>query len=181
MVKEYGADAVFDYVCLLYFFSSQLCLPKLTVRMKREAGCGKRINNFTNNQLENVFDAISIGSSVAICMEAIGVRGGTYVSTRAAILELSRKDVKLCSMIAFTAIGKPFSIVPGGSVIPIQHEHRNFAARFVSHVETLLKDGKLKPHPQEIGKNGLQGILEGIQRLREENVRGVKLVYRIDN
>jgi hypothetical protein len=35
-------------------------------------------------------------------------------------------------------------------------------------------------HPPKVGKDGLQGVLDGLVQLKEGKVTGVKLVYRVD-
>lgn len=45
--------------------------------------------------------------------------------------------------------------------------------------QRLLEEGLLRAPPIEIGKGGLGGVFEGLQRMREGGVSGVKLVYRI--
>lgn len=45
--------------------------------------------------------------------------------------------------------------------------------------EELFREGKLKPHPIRVGKDGLVGVFEGMQEMREGRVSGVKLVYRV--
>jgi hypothetical protein len=53
------------------------------------------------------------------------------------------------------------------------------AVRFAEVAEQLLAEGKIKPHPKDVRDNGLEGVLAGIQDLREKKVRGIKLVYRL--
>ena len=45
--------------------------------------------------------------------------------------------------------------------------------------ERLVHDGKLKPHPVKVGKDGLVGVFGGLQQMKEGRVSGVKLVYRV--
>jgi hypothetical protein len=45
--------------------------------------------------------------------------------------------------------------------------------------ERLLKEGKWRPHRQEVRKGGFDGILEGMKDMKEGKVSGVKLVYRV--
>jgi hypothetical protein len=43
----------------------------------------------------------------------------------------------------------------------------------------LLEQGKLKVHPPSVRPNGLKGVLEGMQEMRDGKVSGEKLVYKI--
>ena len=44
----------------------------------------------------------------------------------------------------------------------------------------LIASAQLAVHPPKVGKNGLQGVLEGLEDLRLGKVSGVKLVYRVN-
>lgn len=58
----------------------------------------------------------------------------------------------------------------------VPKERFDSAVRFAEVVETLLSEGRIKPHPKEVRSGGLEGILGGIQDMREGRVRGRKLV-----
>jgi len=47
--------------------------------------------------------------------------------------------------------------------------------------EKLIWEGKILPHPTTVGSGGLNGVLNGLQQMRENKVRGTKLVYRIED
>lgn len=42
----------------------------------------------------------------------------------------------------------------------------------------LLSEGAIKVHPPKVGK-GLEGVLEGLDDMRQGKVSGNKLVYKI--
>ena len=44
----------------------------------------------------------------------------------------------------------------------------------------LLEDGRLKGHPYEVIPGGLNGVLIGLQKLRDGKASGIKDVYRIE-
>lgn len=62
-----------------------------------------------------------------------------------------------------------------------------FAKRWAGVCERLLGEGRVKAHPvrveregeREKGKGGLEGVLEGLERLRRGEVSGEKLVYLV--
>lgn len=54
-----------------------------------------------------------------------------------------------------------------------------FARGFYRYMSSLLAEGKLKPHPQEILPGGLDGILQGVKALLAGKVSAKKLVFRI--
>jgi uncharacterized protein YfbU (UPF0304 family) len=45
--------------------------------------------------------------------------------------------------------------------------------------EKLLEAKKFKPHRYEIRSGGLNGILSGLEDLKDSKVSGIKIVYRI--
>lgn len=51
--------------------------------------------------------------------------------------------------------------------------------RFSALAGKLLEQGKIQPHPHRVKEGGLEGILQGLQDLREKKVSGEKLVYRV--
>lgn len=43
----------------------------------------------------------------------------------------------------------------------------------------LVASKQISVHPPKLGKGGLEGVLDGLQQLREGKVSGMKLVYRV--
>lgn len=62
---------------------------------------------------------------------------------------------------------------------PAVPEDYEFMKRFSALAEELLKDGKIKVHPLRVEGEGLKGVLDGLQLMREGKVSGQKLVYRV--
>ena len=52
--------------------------------------------------------------------------------------------------------------------------------RFWEISSKLIASAQLAVHPPKVGKDGLQGVLDGMVQLKEGKVTGVKLVYRVD-
>ena len=52
--------------------------------------------------------------------------------------------------------------------------------RFWEISSKLIASAQLAVHPPKVGKDGLQGVLDGLVQLKEGKVTGVKLVYRVD-
>lgn len=53
-----------------------------------------------------------------------------------------------------------------------------FGYLFYRYMTYLLAEGKFKPHPHEVLPNGLDGVVDGLQRLFEGTVSAKKLVVR---
>lgn len=67
-----------------------------------------------------------------------------------------------------------------GQHFPAEPENYIVASTFTDVAAKLYAEGKLLPHPPKVGAGGLEGVLEGMQFMKEGKVSGVKLVYRID-
>ncbi|KAL3431468.1 chaperonin 10-like protein [Aspergillus tetrazonus] len=155
LVKSLGADAVFDY---------------------KDASAPAKIREYTNDKLRLVLDTISLEPSAKFCDGALSTSGGEY----SALLPVSidRANVNSRVTLAYTAIGEEFQF--GDKTLPANPEDKEFATRFATITESLLQDGKIRVHRPRIGKNGLQGVLEGLELLKEDKVSGEKLVYRVE-
>jgi hypothetical protein len=65
------------------------------------------------------------------------------------------------------------------SGIPSKPEDYALCARFYEAAQKLLPTGRSETHPAEVRTDRFQGILEGLQELKEGGVSGSKLVYQI--
>jgi len=43
----------------------------------------------------------------------------------------------------------------------------------------LLEEGKYKAHPLDVRPGGLNGVIDGMEDMRQGKVSGKKLVYRV--
>ncbi|PYH67887.1 zinc-binding alcohol dehydrogenase family protein [Aspergillus vadensis CBS 113365] len=158
LVREYGADAVFDY---------------------REPGCAQQIREHTSNTLGIVCDAVSTQESVRICEEAISDKGGLYHSLLPA--EMGRVDVKSTFVNCCTALGEPFEYGPDCMVIPRMPAEFEFAQRWAGIVSTLWSEEKIKTLVVDKRTGGLRKVLEGLEDLKKGTVSGRKLVYTVSD
>ena len=67
-----------------------------------------------------------------------------------------------------------------GNVYPARPDDFAFAKEFIGIAEKLWADGRWKAHPQRIEAGGLQGAVRGMQIMKDGQVSGEKLVYRVD-
>jgi hypothetical protein len=88
-----------------------------------------------------------------------------------------REDIKNVFILAYTMTGEEFYYEgETWSAVPEDYE---FAVKMLSLVEPLLEKGLIKAHPSQVREGGLEGILDGMQQLKDGKVSGAKLVYRI--
>ncbi|KAK3387741.1 putative zinc-binding oxidoreductase ToxD [Podospora didyma] len=154
LVKSLGAHVVFDY---------------------NDPDCAKKIREQTNDSLAHALDCIGGKQAADICSAAIGSAGGTISSLVRTKIE--REDVKLNFTIGYTVLGESLTLGPLESVAT--KKDFEFGKKFWALSEKLLAEGKIRPHPMQVGESGLEGVFEGLQAMREGKVSGKKLVYRI--
>ncbi|KAF2720107.1 GroES-like protein [Polychaeton citri CBS 116435] len=156
LVKSLGAEESFDY---------------------NDPECGAKIREYTKDSLTHAFDCISEGNSIKICEEAISSKGGK-ISTLLPI-KGSREDVEIQMTLAYTITGEAFDF--GGHAFPEKPEDFEFAKLFWDLSTKLITSKQIKVHSPKVSKDGLKGVVDGLQQLKEGKVSGVKLVYRVDD
>ncbi|RMZ76257.1 hypothetical protein DV737_g4876, partial [Chaetothyriales sp. CBS 132003] len=163
VLKDRGADAVFDY---------------------NDPACAQKINQLTGNKLRLAWDTISLPGSAAICSGALStdpsldIKYGSVLPVQLPQPQPNDRKVTEVMTFMYTIFNEPYS--KGGLDTPAIPEDFEFATKFIDITERLIKDGKLKTHPEKIGPNGLQGALDGLKDMQQDKVSGQKLVYRVD-
>ncbi|KAI8629884.1 GroES-like protein [Xylariaceae sp. FL1651] len=120
----------------------------------------------------SVFDAISEGGTLEATLRFLDTNGGT-VST---VLppKLFAKDKENFEY--------PPSVTAINSAVPrVYSTHTDFGYIWSRYLGRLLADGRLKAHPFEVIPGGLNGVLTGLQKLRDGKASAVKYVYRIED
>ncbi|KAM3422174.1 hypothetical protein BST61_g2543 [Cercospora zeina] len=156
-VQSLGADAVYNY---------------------RDADCGKQINRDTNDSLKLIWDTISLEASAKVCAEALSsdakdARYGTILPVKLP----GRTDVTTTFTFMYTIFNEAFE--KAGRNNPAVPEDFEFAKKFFQITEDLLKEGRLKTHPEQVGGEGLAGALKGLEDLKNDQASGKKFVYRV--
>jgi len=159
-VKSLGADAAFDY---------------------NSPSCGADIRKHTNNKLFYAFDCISEKNSPQICAEALSSSSSTQKPIYSTLLktEMPRDDVQMRHTIGYTVVGEAFTMGPNGPEFPAKPEDFEFGKKFWKLATDLLEKRKYKVHQIELRSGGLEGVLKGLDDLKDGRVSGKKLVYRV--
>ncbi len=152
LVKNLGADEAFDY---------------------NDSSCGRKIRDYTADKLKHAMDTISIDASAKLCADALSTSGGIYSALEP--IECPRKDIESKNTLAYLATGEPLTDYGRAA----SKEDFDFGVMFWKLAGQLLEQGKFKVHPPSVQPNGLKGVLDGMQEMREGKVSGVKYVYRI--
>ncbi|KAK3720059.1 hypothetical protein LTR37_003882 [Vermiconidia calcicola] len=153
-VKSLGASEAFDY---------------------NDPECGKKIREYTQDKLTKVFDCISEGESPKICCDAVSSKGGVISYLLAAKHE--RQDVENRHTLAYTVTGESFKYGP--KEMPAKPEDFEFAKKFWELSSKLISSAQIAVHPPKVGPDGLKGVLQGLDDIKDGKVSGVKLVYRV--
>ena len=154
--KRYGADAVFDY------------------------GSPTVARNITHAfpGISKAVDCFSEGGSTEIAAEVMRNNGGNVVTLLpTGKSKIPGVDYEL--VMAYTAFGKQFQwLPPVGPKFEAAPKEREALARFYASLPQWI--GGLKPLPIMEVAGGLDGILEGLERLRRGRVSGKKLVVVLE-
>ena len=156
LVKSRGADEVFDY---------------------NDPQCGAKIRELTENKLKHAWDTINLADSARVCDEALS--SDSAICHYGGILQTKspREGVTSTNTLMYTMFGEEFR--KGPKVFPASKEDFEFAKMWMDLTERLVAEGKVKPHPKKLGSVGLEGVLDGMQLLKEGKVAGEKLVYKL--
>ncbi|KAJ6149624.1 hypothetical protein N7471_000823 [Penicillium samsonianum] len=152
LVKAYGATAVFDYRSATVAADVVKAYPKIS----------------------KAVDCFSEGKSTSVCAEVLKNTGGTVVT----LLPNGKSSVSGVAyemVMAYTMFGHPFQWLPPiGPKFEAKPADRKALVRFYKDLPKITHI--LKPIPTIKQKDGFEGILDGLNKLRAGAVAGGKLV-----
>ncbi|KAH8590065.1 putative ToxD-like zinc binding oxidoreductase [Bisporella sp. PMI_857] len=155
LVKSYGADAVFNY-------RSPTAVKDIT-------------SEFPNIAL--ALDCISEGPSTHFCAEVLAKEGGKVVT----LLDNGKPKIPNVTyefIVIFTVFAEEFAWLPPiGPKFPANPSDRNALVQFYANLPSFLD--RIKPPPIQLVDGGFNGILKGLDQLREGKVSGKKLVVKL--
>lgn len=143
---------------------------------KRDSDVGKKILEATRGSINKVYDTVSTADSAAICAAAFGPHGGTYCNLLGT--ECPRSDVESIFFLGYDMSGEAY--IFEGESYPAKPEALEFGRRWYAVAEELWASGKWRNHRQKVGEDGLMGVLDGMEKMRQGLVSGEKLVYLVD-
>jgi len=118
------------------------------------------ISEVTDNLVGVVYDAISLPETQRIGWELLAENGLLVLTQAAEVKEDEGKGRK-----AIYTLGYPH--VP---------QNRELCLNSWAMVEKWLSEGAIQPNKYEVLPNGLEGIIGGLERMRNDQVSGTKLV-----
>ena len=122
--------------------------------------------------LPYIFDAISENESFEVTKRLIDTNGGVISTVLPTQLFAKNKE-------GFSFPEGVTAFNP--SAVPFVHSTRKDEGYMWSRcLGRLLEDGRLTAHPFEIVPGGLNGVLNGLQKLKDGKASGLKYVYKIE-
>lgn len=156
LVKSFGAEEIFDY---------------------HSPSCAEEIKAYTKNSLKYVIDCIATTSTIKLCYAAIGRLGGHYTA-----LEMPppvgghRGSIKSDTVLGMSVLGKEIALSEGYHR-PADPDCYVFGMKWYPLIQGLVNEGKLRPHPSKVMTGGFEGILDGLEIIKNNRIWGQKLVY----
>lgn len=164
-VRSLGADAVIDY--------TKFSEPEaFAARVREEVG----------DELALAWDCVGSEESARMCVSAMSKgKGGKYRSLLRvddSVVRGVNEKVDNGFTLAYFVFGEEFK---KWGPFPAKPEDYEFGKMFWEMTRGLLAEGKVKAARQDVnrGGKGLEGVLKGLQEMREGKVSGVKLVYTL--
>ncbi|CAG5184534.1 uncharacterized protein ALTATR162_LOCUS10957 [Alternaria atra] len=159
LVRSFGADDVFDY---------------------SDPDCASKIRVHTANSLRFALDCITTPETTQLCYHALGRTGGRYVSLDpfSETVAATRKVVSAGWVLGPELMGEEIGWPAPHGRAPNPFA-RKFCVMWNKTLQKLLDEGQIRTHPQVVRDAGLEGVLEGLQDIREKKISGQKLTYTL--
>jgi NADPH:quinone reductase-like Zn-dependent oxidoreductase len=116
-----------------------------------------------------IFDAISENGSLETCLRIIAPDGWISTMLPPQIFALDPENFKYPARVTSinTAVPQVFST------------HKDFAYLWLRYFGKLMENGRFKGHPHQVVPGGLDGVLTGLESLRDGKASGFKYVFKI--
>ncbi|SPO05364.1 related to toxD gene [Cephalotrichum gorgonifer] len=160
LVRRFGAESVFDY---------------------HNPECAAQIKEYTKGELAYALDCVTQADTTQLCYAAMGRAGGRYLALepyRDTIAQTRPLTVEASWMMILTIFGGKVALEGeyGRDECP---EDRVFAARAFTAIQDLLDRGLIDAHPLKILPGGWEGVVGGVEAMRNQAMSGEKLVYSV--
>ncbi|TBU38167.1 GroES-like protein [Dichomitus squalens] len=124
-----------------------------------------RVSEIAGGPVGLVYDTVSVSATFPLAV-ALAAPGSTVLTVQWAPEELVAQAMK---------DGKAVHMVLGFYNAPV---NREIGATLLASLPELLESGDIKPNHWEVLAGGLGGIVGGLERMKNDQVSGVKLVAR---
>jgi hypothetical protein len=126
-----------------------------------------------------VVDCITQESSMKICYAAIGRAGGHYTALDPFYEHLQTRKIVKSDWILATRIGGMPCTWPAPYASEAEPKFLEWSGPLYKDIQKVLDEGKIRSHPVVVSEGGFEALLEGVGKLRRNEVSGQKLVYRL--
>ena len=152
LVKSMGASEVFDY-------KDPESIEKI-----------KKLN------VKLAWDTISLESSAEFCAKVLA-KDGAYGKILDVPMQ-DRPDVKQTYSLGYTSLGERVEKPFGSYTQEVCERDYGFMQKWMAEGDRLVAEKKLKPHPIKVSQ-GFEGIIQGMDDMRDDKVSGQKLVFTV--
>ncbi|KAK5798527.1 hypothetical protein VI817_004817 [Penicillium citrinum] len=138
------------------------------------------IRREASGPIRHAIDCITTPESVKCCFASLGRAGGRYVALEYCDPSWrTRQAVQVSTPLTYEIFGRTVELegIYRREADPAKSE---LIASWREDMQSLLDQGKIKPHPPKKVPGGWQGIIKGLDMLRKGEVHGQKLVVYID-
>jgi len=158
-LKELGADICFDY---------------------KDANVVQKIREITTNRLIYAIDCISNKDSIRSVCSILSNETTCHLATVVPALPNEiPSHIQEHSIFIYTIFGRDIELM--GKTYKAKLEEKIFAEKFMKLLsDLLLPQGFVKPNQTTKLPGGFNGIEQGFQKMKNNQVKGEKLVYSIN-
>lgn len=166
LTQQVGADFCFDY---------------------RDKDCGGHIHQLTRGRLRHAWDCITTLQSARVCSEALSASLSSHYSSLlfispAAVRQINPR-VRCSTTIGYTILGEEFE---KETTVETRVGDFEFGKMFWRLAEEMLhnrhgEEKRIHPVKQTVnlGGEGLDGVLHGLECLKQGKISASKLVYTL--
>lgn len=159
-LKSLGADVVFDYHS-----------PTLVEDVRKA----------TDGKLKHIWDCHAAGDSATLCAKAMSDEGGQYAALLYGgdeVVKGINPKIETAVTLYYSVFGEKFFFGRPQEAVPEDYE---FGKMFWELSRKLLAEGKVKPVrvDKNRGGSGLEGVLKGLEELKNGKHSAQKLVYTL--
>ncbi|KAL8703230.1 MAG: hypothetical protein Q9201_003588 [Fulgogasparrea decipioides] len=160
LVYRFGAEKVFNY---------------------GSADCAAEIRAYTQNELVYALDCVNQAETTQLCYDSIGRAGGRYVSLepfREHVVQSRSLTVVPSWVMVLTVFGRKVAL-EGEYGREARPQDREFCGQAFAAVQALLDRGLIDTHPVKEMPGGWEGVMKGVDIIRNQAMSGQKLVYAV--
>ena len=137
-----------------------------------------------STKCRHAIDVISSHQTWVPVSQMVHPKGSSILSVTSGANKYDEPEIPSGVKLSYTFVGTAHS----GKYLPTMPKQPDskeaagdvkFAGDFFRWLERMVAEGKFGGHPHEIIAGGLDGVVTGLRRLRDNDAKGMKFVYKI--